>query len=293
MDDEPRSVKDQRKKPVTLTADMLQLPHEIVLIIIGYLQPADLASLALACKDLYAIAGEGSILKFKDVPDQSDFLRRIEGHFPRHQLCYQCGKFHARRNVRNPLFMKSSCYKQAKPFKYLSDNWLLGKVSFFQVQAAMNRHWYGGGDLAKSLRRLRHECEFTEHDPKLQVKSHTEASIVENALILSISIRASVTGSASPVNQLMDSLGSFCGHHMGVRTYGPCRLNQKYCFTCSFCSSKLWIRFTEKASGANVTEAHGRVRYNLGDGRSPTNAQWLRLLGTSKDASLHVKECAE
>ena len=94
-----------------------RLPQAIWVRLVGYLEPADKASLAFSCKPLRDFVGPRvwTDLNTADNRDaKTDFLGRLDEYLPDHLLCFPCGVYHVRSqkgqevlrptNVSNPVF---------------------------------------------------------------------------------------------------------------------------------------------------------------------------------------------
>ena len=99
------------------TRQFAALPDEVWQLIISYISLADTISLAMASKVLHQKVGQEPFILLRQ-PDNRyqriTFLHHLDHEFPRHLLCFPCGRFHLRSKagkeslkmdyVGNPLF---------------------------------------------------------------------------------------------------------------------------------------------------------------------------------------------
>lgn len=94
-----------------------RLPEELWQCVTSYLNAADAASLAISTQTLYVKLGTQPLLDLNSADHErakTVFLTRLDHHFPRHLLCFQCNRYHLRLHpgkevlkadyVANPLF---------------------------------------------------------------------------------------------------------------------------------------------------------------------------------------------
>lgn len=93
----PRAVKDASARPTRKTSfAMGKMPFEIWQMIDSYLELHDRASLALTCHIFYNLVGPDvwQGLKTNNYERYKFLIICQDGHYPGHQLCFNCAKFH-------------------------------------------------------------------------------------------------------------------------------------------------------------------------------------------------------
>jgi hypothetical protein len=122
--------------------------------VLGYITPADAASLAFSCKafrDLLGPEAWNAVNHSDNQEDKIDFLVRMDRHHPRHLFCFTCATYHVRiqhgqeslkpTNIRNPLY---NCPNSSIPNKRIPRTRLtFGRtLPFTFVQLALRAHHY-------------------------------------------------------------------------------------------------------------------------------------------------------
>lgn len=134
-------------------APIQRLPIDLLRYIVDRIPPADAAALALSSKAILSTVGFG-VLRIEGIEDRVKLLKHLEVFYPKHLLCYQCGKLHHRRKKIHRYIEDTECDRKNGRFSF---NSLVLNLPFTRVQEIMNRHRYGKrhGISVKTLNRLR------------------------------------------------------------------------------------------------------------------------------------------
>lgn len=161
--------------------------------VLGYMTPADAASLAFSCKAFQALLGLHAWAALNDPERQNhkiDFLARMDKTLPGHLFCFTCATYHVRirpgaeslkpTNIRNPLY---DCPNSSIPNKRIPRVRLtFGRtLPFTFAQLALRAHHYSPdhGIQTESLNRR-----YSDRDSKW---SHqTRYAIINGHLLLRV-----------------------------------------------------------------------------------------------------------
>ncbi|KAK2760707.1 hypothetical protein FQN54_001942 [Arachnomyces sp. PD_36] len=116
---------------------ILKLPLDVLPNIVDRLSPAETAALALSSKAILNAIGT-HVLKIERFEDRLELLQHLQILYPQHLLCYQCGRFHLRRNKIHEPEDDSPCDQKNGRYYFNGSS-----IPFTAVQQVMNRHLYG------------------------------------------------------------------------------------------------------------------------------------------------------
>lgn len=246
---------------VTTSASIRNLPTELLCDIANLLSPADAAALVLTNKAVLNAVGH-QILRFEGLEDRVEFLKRLEILFPKHLLCYQCGRFHRRRRRGHRTKSTSCDRRNGLLFHGISSL----NLPFTRVQEVMNRHRYGKqhGVSVKSLNERR-TLSLGTSDFKTEV---TRAKIIGDQLFIKVAIFVRCEDRDRDFNRDCQ----YCPHqtswNLELREHDYLLHKAMRCLECS-----TEVRFDKFGNGRPFTT----IWYNLGECRSPFEDEWRSL----------------
>lgn len=236
------------------------------------LSPTEAATLALSSKAILNTIGR-QVLRIEDPEDRIGLLKHLEMFYPKHVLCYRCGKFHLCRRRALKLDNETPCDKENGYFTIFPIGIFDHKhtIPFTMFQGVMNRHRYGRKHgLNKSLLR---RCDYYRYYP---LRKSLRAEIVDDRLILEWNI---ATYHETRCCFHIDSSTLKSRYYKEDRP--KVRMNN-ITISCALCPTQICfnIRY-ERRHGKAFFRA--TVRYNLGDCRSSYELEWRRFTDRSAD----------
>ncbi|KAK2760897.1 hypothetical protein FQN54_002138 [Arachnomyces sp. PD_36] len=246
-------------------AAILLLPVDVVRYIVDNIPPPEAAALALSSKAILNTVGR-QVLIIESVEDRVEFLKHLEIFYPKHVLCYQCGKFH--QCQRNAVMHVTPC--DAKNGWFISDadhSIRADRVPFTIFQGIMNRHRYGG---KHGIPRVPLLHPLFSRSTRWYKPYRLWAKIVDNELILK--------------RDLFTPFGRepyfYCPHLKldDIERYYEYRSwssTEPVLVQCIFCGTEIRLDFF--TSNGEPWRSRVRVWYNLGHCRSPFDDKWQAL----------------
>lgn len=274
-----------------------RLPVEILQFIAGqYLPLIFAAALALCNHHMYKVLGTKYLKELKAPGNRqlmAEFLRFFERDYPKHLLCYSCGRFHTSEAMLGDKF-KLRC----RGVKLYSPLGFDTAITYHQVQAAINRHRYGSSYGTPEYTYILNPVEVS-YVPHLNGKARgyfKHGRIVNNELIMLFQ-RQFVFWRVGEADQYRHLEKSFlrmekiilCPHIPGdekehlILNVVKCRFSHEACTPCESCARPVQCHYcwTEFEIDLSI-KAENRGLYNVlitswrcfGSGRTPHDQKW-------------------
>lgn len=254
-----------------------RLPVDVLYCILDYMSPAQTAALALSSQTILNTLGR-RVLEIEEVADRAEFLKLLEVHFPEHILCYQCGKFHRRREKVQLAAEDTECDKKNGEFFSAAR---IVNFPFSRVQEVMNRHRYGKkyGVSVEALH-LYDNWFIDDREHRLE---NSHAKIVNNNLFIRTDIRHVYYGDGARTKEnALNIYNVYCPHLTSVSVNAnKFDTTKKIYIKCPECHTEIRIDMFRYMIG--LWRIRFTVWYNLGDCRNPFDSQW-RLVTEAADA---------
>lgn len=290
------------KQPSPVKPSFLErLPVEILqFIACQHLPLIYAAALSLCNHHMYKVMGTKYMKELK-APGNSqlmaEFLRLFEGDYPKHLLCYSCGRFHT-----SEAMLGDKSKLLCRGVKLYSPLGFDTAITYQQVQAAINRHRYGSSYGTPEYTYILNPV-IVSYVPYFNGKDRgyfKHGRIVNNELIM-LSQRQFVfwrLGEEYLDRHLEKSLLRMekiilCPHIPGdnrehlILNVVKCRFSHKACKPCESCAKLIQCHYcwTEFEIGLSI-KAGNRGLYNVlitswrcfGSGRTPRDRKWERQL---------------
>ena len=252
--------------PVEVTSASIQkLPAELLYDIANQLSSSDAAAFALSSKAILNVVGH-QVLRIRNLEDRVELLKHLEIFFPKHVLCYQCGKFHCRRR-RGYRTGNTKCDRQnGRLFHGISAL----NLSFTRVQEVMNRHRYGKqhGVSVRSLNKSRSLSIGTSDHKSEWVR----AKIFRNQLFIKVTISVWCEDRDRDFNRECQYCPHQASWNLELRQHDYIHHKVMRCLECF-----TEVRFDKFGNSRPFTT----MWYNLGYCRSPFEDEWRSLTSST------------
>lgn len=277
-----------------------RLPAEILQFIAGqYLPLIFAAALTLCNHHMYNVLGTKYMEELKAPGSRqlmAEFLRLFEGDYPKHLLCYSCGRFHT-----SEAMLGDKSKLRCRDVKLYSPLGFDTAITYHQVQAAINRHLYGSSYGTPEYTFILNPA-IVSHVPYLNGKARgyfKHGRIINNELVMLFQRQFVLwrVGEAYQDWHLEKSLLRMeriilCPHIPGdnedlILDVVKCRFSHEACKPCESCArpTKCQYCWTEFEIDLSIM-AGNRGLYNVlitswrcfGSGRTPHDQKWERQL---------------
>lgn len=294
--------KPKAKQPSPVKPSSLErLPVEILqFIACQYLPLIYAAALSLCSHHMYKVMGTKYIKELKAPGNRqlmAEFLRFFEGDYPKHLLCYSCGRFHT-----SEAMLGDKSKLLCRGVKSYSPLGFDTAITYQQVQAAINRHRYGSSYGTPEYTCILNPV-IVSYVPYFNGKDRgyfKHGRIVNNELIMLFQRQFVFwrLGEEYQDRHLEKSLLRMekiilCPHIPGdnkehlILNIVKCRFSHKACKPCESCSKLIQCHYCWTEFDIDLSiKAGNRGLYNVlitswrcfGSGRTPRDQKWERQL---------------
>ncbi|PHH66808.1 hypothetical protein CDD81_5940 [Ophiocordyceps australis] len=288
--------------------DLLELPTDVLLIIVDHLKGPEALSLSLTCKRLHSLCFSSSLGKMT-TRHMAKFLTALErdAGFGRNvYYCHACNRLHGideswRESCLTSGAIAPDCDVKAggglnkESARQANDLVKPIKLSFSHLRLVMNQHLYGAGR-GLPLSTLDYEAE--RRSGRATVQCAQQARIHDNELLLLRSFDLVVSDDEAMAwrqNSCSEGLGlcehvalfsSRCGHRDAIpefeqpldkqAAFKPCRDSTG---ACGLCLMDYDVTIVRKASSWAISI---KTYNQLGGGRDPSDWKWARFAEHSR-----------